>query len=58
MTTKMKKIALTKKELFRKTETLFIEMQKKAYCLWEKEGKPHGKDWDIWLKAEKEALGK
>ncbi|QAT18077.1 hypothetical protein BU251_09060 [Candidatus Velamenicoccus archaeovorus] len=32
-------------------------MQKKAYYLWEKEGKPQGKDWNIWLKAEKEVLG-
>lgn len=37
---------------------LFIEVQKKAYCLWEKEGKPQGKDWDIWLKAEKEVLSR
>jgi hypothetical protein len=30
------------------------EIQKKAYHIWEAEGKPSGKDWDMWLKAEKE----
>ena len=30
------------------------EIQKKAYHIWEAEGKPSGKDWDIWLRAEKE----
>jgi len=30
------------------------EIQKKAYYIWEAEGKPSGKDWDIWLRAEKE----
>lgn len=32
------------------------EIQKKAYRIWEAEGKPSGKDWDIWLKAEKEVF--
>lgn len=30
------------------------EIQKKAYHIWEAEGKPSGKDWDIWLRAEQE----
>jgi len=30
------------------------KIEKKAYQIWEAEGKPNGKDWDIWLKAEKE----
>jgi len=30
------------------------KIQEKAYQIWEAEGKPNGKDWDIWLKAEKE----
>ncbi|MFH0732876.1 MAG: DUF2934 domain-containing protein [Candidatus Omnitrophota bacterium] len=34
--------------------TLCEEIQKKAYYIWEVEGKPSGKDWDIWLRAEKE----
>lgn len=58
MAAKIKKIISDKKETSARSERLFIEMQKKAYYLWEKEGKPQGKDWDIWLKAEKEVLGR
>lgn len=29
-------------------------IQAKAYLLWEKQGKPHGKDEDIWWEAEEE----
>jgi deoxyribodipyrimidine photolyase-like uncharacterized protein len=57
MAAKIKKIISDKKETSARSERLFIEMQKKAYYLWEKEGKPQGKDWNIWLKAEKEVLG-
>ena len=58
MAVKIKQPVSAKKELSSKTKTLFVEMQKKACCIWEKEEKPQGKDWDIWLKAEKEVLGK
>jgi len=57
MAAKIKKITSDKKETPARSERLFVEVQKKAYYLWEKEGSPQGKDWDIWLKAEKEVLG-
>jgi len=31
-------------------------VKERAYYIWEEEGKPQGKDLDIWLKAEKEVL--
>jgi len=31
-------------------------VKEKAYYIWEEEGKPQGKDLDIWLKAEREVL--
>lgn len=35
------------------TEREFGEfVQKRAYYIWQESGKPQGKDWDIWLKAE------
>ncbi|MDD5120783.1 MAG: DUF2934 domain-containing protein [Candidatus Omnitrophica bacterium] len=52
-----KKIMSDKKDSLVASGKLFVEVQKKAYCIWEKEGKPQGKDWYIWLKAEKEVLG-
>ncbi|RJP27372.1 MAG: DUF2934 domain-containing protein [Candidatus Omnitrophota bacterium] len=58
MAAKIKKITTDKKETSVGSEKFFVEVQKKAYYLWEKEGKPQGKDWDIWLKAEKEVLGR
>ena len=36
------------------SRALCEEIQKKAYYIWEAEGKPSDKDWDIWLRAEKE----
>ncbi len=33
-------------------------VKEKAYYIWEEEGKPQGKDLDIWLKAEKEVLSR
>ncbi|WP_128700828.1 DUF2934 domain-containing protein [Candidatus Velamenicoccus archaeovorus] len=57
MAAKIKKITTDKKETSAGSEKFFVEVQKKAYYLWEKEGKPQGKDWNIWLKAEKEVLG-
>lgn len=29
------------------------QIEQKAYLLWEKAGKPHGKDLEFWLLAEK-----
>ena len=31
-------------------------IKERAYYIWEGEGKPQGRDLDIWLKAEKEVL--
>lgn len=58
MAAKIKKTTSERKETPVRSEKLFFEMQKKAYYLWEEEGKPQGKDWNIWLKAEKEVLGR
>jgi hypothetical protein len=58
MVAKIKKTTTDKKEAPVRSEKLFFETQKKAYYLWEEEGKPQGKDWDMWLKAEKETLGR
>ncbi|MDD5652903.1 MAG: DUF2934 domain-containing protein [Candidatus Omnitrophica bacterium] len=58
MAAKIKKVVSDKKETISRPEKLFVEVQKKAYYFWEKEGKPQGKDWDMWLKAEKELLGR
>ena len=30
------------------------EIAKRAYAIWEREGRPHGRDFDHWLKAERE----
>ena len=57
MAAKIKKITTDKKETSTGSEKFFVEVQKKAYYLWEKDGKPQGKDWNIWLIAEKEVLG-
>lgn len=54
MAKKITKISSEQKESACKSEALRAEIQKKAYHIWETEGKPHGKDWDIWLRAEKE----
>lgn len=32
------------------------EVGLRAYRIWEAEGKPHGKDFDHWLKAEAELM--
>jgi len=57
MSAKIRNTSLKQKESLNKPETLPEEVQKKAYSIWEKEGQPQGKDWDIWLRAEKEVLG-
>ncbi|TRZ94462.1 DUF2934 domain-containing protein [bacterium] len=57
MSAKIKNTPLKQKGSLNKSETLLEEVQKKAYLIWEKDGQPHGKDWDIWLRAEKEVLG-
>ena len=33
------------------------EIGLRAYRIWEAEGKPHGKDFDHWLKAEADLAG-
>ena len=30
------------------------EIAQRAYAIWEREGRPHGRDYDHWLKAERE----
>ena len=57
MSAKIRNTSLKQKESLNRPETSLEEVQKKAYFIWEKEGQPQGKDWDIWLKAEKEVLG-
>jgi Protein of unknown function (DUF2934) len=32
-------------------------IREKAYLLWEKAGRPHGRDVEFWHKAKKEVLG-
>ena len=34
------------------------EVAKRAYEIWEKEGRPHGRDREYWARAEKELAGK
>lgn len=29
-------------------------IRQRAYAIWEDEGRPHGRDWDHWLKASQE----
>jgi hypothetical protein len=31
-------------------------IQERAYAIWEEEGRPDGKDWDHWLRAEAEII--
>lgn len=33
------------------------EIAKRAYAIWEREGRPHGRDFDHWLAAEREVEG-
>ncbi len=33
-------------------------IQERAYYIWEEMGKPAGKDWEIWMKAEKDILSR
>lgn len=33
------------------------DIEKRAYQIWEREGRPHGRDHDHWLNAEREILG-
>jgi len=44
----------TSKEFSRTPVSISIEEH--AYYLWEKEGKPEGRDLEIWLRAEKEFI--
>jgi len=34
------------------------EIREMAYHIWERKGKPAGKDWENWLQAEKQIRGK
>jgi hypothetical protein len=34
------------------------EIAVRAYHIWEEEGRPHGRDFDHWLKAEQEIAGR
>ena len=54
MARKTNKVSSKQTESTRTSRALCEEIQKKAYYIWEAEGKPCAKDWDIWLKAEKE----
>ena len=33
-------------------------IRERAYYIWEKKGKPSGKDWENWLQAEKQIRAK
>jgi hypothetical protein len=39
-------------------ERISTHIRDHAYHLWESEGRPHGKDLELWLRAEKEILTK
>lgn len=52
-----KEVNLPKTEEFNLTlEKINQYIKERAYYIWEDEGKPQGKNLDIWLKAEKEIL--
>ncbi len=31
-----------------------VVIRERAYAIWEEEGRPHGRDWDHWLRAAEE----
>jgi hypothetical protein len=31
-----------------------VVIRERAYAIWEEEGRPHGHDWDHWLRAAQE----
>ncbi|HEC68824.1 MAG TPA: DUF2934 domain-containing protein [Candidatus Omnitrophica bacterium] len=35
-------------------EQIFDFIQDRAYRLWDQAGRPQGRDWEFWFKAEKE----
>ena len=35
-------------------EEIFVFVQDKAYRLWDEAGKPQGRDWEFWFRAEEE----
>lgn len=35
-------------------DELFAFVQDRAYRLWDEAGRPHGRDWEFWFRAEKE----
>ena len=48
----LRKISLSSLTL----EKLSKWIRERAYYLWEEEGRPQGKDLDIWVKAEREVF--
>lgn len=57
MAKKRKKISV-KAKLKQKSkfteEEVFEFIQDRAYRLWDQAGRPQGRDWDFWFKAEKQ----
>ena len=49
---KVTRKSLTKKLNKLTEEEIFDFIQDKAYRLWDEAGKPQGKDWEFWFKAE------
>jgi hypothetical protein len=39
------------------TESLRRQIETRAYLLWERDGRPHGRHEEHWARAEKEVLG-
>ncbi|HYD30781.1 MAG TPA: DUF2934 domain-containing protein [Azospirillaceae bacterium] len=39
------------------SQTVEGRIQQRAYEIWEREGRPHGRDWEHWLMAEGEVAG-
>lgn len=37
-------------------ETVMEKVRERAYAIWEREGRPHGRDREHWLKAEQEVM--
>ncbi|MCD6539668.1 MAG: DUF2934 domain-containing protein [Candidatus Omnitrophica bacterium] len=54
-TNRLKKSSESKKtkEKF-SPEQIFDFIQDRAYRLWDQAGRPQGRDWEFWFKAEKE----
>lgn len=55
---KTKTLPSTPKENTRDQSSISKTIEEYAYFLWEKEGRPEGRDREFWLKAERELLTK